>query len=431
MAKNKHLSDQERLQIEGWLRDRVSIKKIAENLGKSTSTISREIKKRAVPSNKSATGRIPNRCTMARSCEKRYLCANKADCVRLCRTCKLCNALCPDFAENICPKLSAPPYVCNGCSDEARCTLRKKHYRQRLAQNNYREILTESRTGVNISEGELLSLDQFMSPLIQNGQSIHHIAVHNPNAFTVSEKSLYRYVSGGLLTARNIDMPRVCRIKPRKTKALEHKVDSACRIGRSYEDFLSFKNQNSDVAVVEMDSVIGRTGGKALLTFMFKSCDFMLAFIRDRNTSQSVIDIWNALYEKLGRKLFYALFLLVVTDNGSEFTNPLALEFDPGGARRSHIFYCDPYSSFQKPNVELNHEFIRRVLPKGYSFDSLAQRDIDLMMSHINSYSREKLNDKSPMELFSFLYGTECLNALGQTKIPANDIVLKPSLLKP
>lgn len=59
-------------------------------------------------------------------------------------------------------------------------------------------------------------------------------------------------------------------------------------------------------------------------------------------------------------------------------------------------YYCDPYSSYQKPNVELNHEFIRKILPKRKSFDELEQSDISLMMSHINSYSREKQDTSKP-----------------------------------
>jgi IS30 family transposase len=290
-------------------------------------------------------------------------------------------------------------------------------------------LLVESRLGANITEDELLVLDQIVSPLIMRGQSVHHIVANNPDQFEVSEKSIYRYVAGGLLKARNIDMPRVCRLKPRRTKPVEHKVDSGCRIGRTYAEFGKFMEQ-SNVPAVEMDSVIGRVGGHVLLTLMFKSCDFMLAFIRERNTSQSVIDTFNLLYQMLGAPRFKALFPVILTDNGSEFSNPTALEFDTQGKRKTRIFYCDPCASFQKPNVELNHEFVRRILPKGTSFDNLEQTDIDLMMSHINSYSREKLNDKSPLEMFGFLHGSKTLKILGQSKIPANEILLKPSLLK-
>ncbi|WP_242987792.1 IS30 family transposase [Anaerobacterium chartisolvens] len=307
--------------------------------------------------------------------------------------------------------------------------MQKKYYIHSKAHEAYREMLVESRVGANITEDELLALDEIVSPLVMRGQSVHHIVTHNPDQFEVSEKSIYRYVAGGLLKARNIDMPRVCRIKSRKSKPVEHKVDSGCRIGRTYAEFLAFI-ETSSLPVVEIDSVIGRIGGKVLLTMMFKSCDLMLAFIRDRNTSQSVIDVFNYLDETLGREMFSQLLPVCLADNGSEFSNPKALEYNTQGDRRTRLYYCDPFSSFQKPNVELNHEFIRKVLPKGRSFDDLTQNDISLMMSHINSYSREKLNDKSPFDMFSFLYGFGILEKLGISRISANEILLKPSLLK-
>jgi len=429
MAKNKHLTDEERLQIEHWLKGGMSLNAIAEELGKSRSTISREIRAHWVSSDKSATGRVPNRCTMRTECIRRQICFDKPDCVRRCSACKLCNIVCDDFVEDVCYRLYDPPYVCNGCIDEHKCTLRKRYYLHRKAHEAYREMLVESRSGANITEGDLMALDEFVSPLLRQGQSPHHIVANNPDQFNVSEKTVYRYVSGNLLTAKNIDLPRVCRIRPRKSKPVQHKVDTGCRIGRTYPEYLQFV-ERTGLPAVEMDSVIGRVGGKALLTLMFKSCDFMIALIRDRNTSQSVIDCFNWMYEEFGSACFKALFPILLGDNGSEFSNPKALEFDAPGNRRTRVFYCDPNASFQKPNVELNHEFIRRILPKGSSFDHLVQEDIDLMMSHINSYSREKLNDKTPLDTFGFLYGYSVIEKLGMRKIPANEIVLKPSLLK-
>lgn len=429
MAKNKHLTDIERLQIEQCLKSGVSIKQIAFKIDKSATTVSREIRSRAIPSDKYAPYRIHNRCMKRNECQRRYLCLDKPNCTKRCSSCKLCNEMCDEFQEQFCHKLFEPPYVCNGCMDEYQCVLRKKYYLHGKAHEAYREMLVESRIGANITEDELINLDNFVSPLIKRGQSVHHIVSQDKDQFQVSEKSIYRYVDGALLKARNIDMPRVCRIKPRKSKPVEHKIDKSCRIGRSYADFLVF-TATSNVPVVEMDSVIGRIGGKVLLTLMFTSCDFMLAFIRDRNTSQSVIDVFNSLYELLGKEKFKSLLPVVKTDNGSEFSNPNALEFDAQGIRRTMLFYCDPYAAFQKPNVELNHEFIRKILPKGTSFDALTQEDISLMMSHINSYSREKLNDKSPFDMFGFLYGYDVLEKLNICKVPANEILLKPSLLK-
>ena len=429
MAKNKHMTDYERLQIEYMLKEGDSIKSIAAYLGRSTSTISREIRARSVPSDKSGYGRIPNRCVYRKTCIKCQLCDDKPDCLKHCRLCKRCNVVCIDYEEEVCLRLYEPPYVCNACIDERDCTLKKNYYLHKKAQEAYMELLVESRTGANISEDELSELDNFVSPLLRRGQSVHHIAANNPDEFNVSEKTIYRYVAGNLLTAKNIDMPRVCRIKPRKSKPVQHKVDSGCRIGRTYPEFLRLVEETNP-SVVQIDSVLGRIGGKVLLTIMFKSCDFMIALIRDRNTSQSVIDWFEWMYSEFGETSFKALFPILLGDNGSEFSNPMAIEFDASGNRRTRLFYCDPNASFQKSNVELNHEFIRRILPKGSSFDHLIQDDINLMMSHINSYSREKLNDKAPFDLFGFLYGYSVLDKLGQRKIPANEIILKPSLLK-
>jgi IS30 family transposase len=429
MAKNKHLTDEERLLIENWLKSRVSIKEIARNLEKSTSTVSREIRKHLQVTDKYAPYRVHNRCAKRAECDRRYLCGSNPNCSRKCSACNRCNKICKDYEEQICYRLFDSPYVCNGCIEESQCVLRKKYYFHKKAYDAYRETLVESRAGANITEDELLYLDEFVSPLVMRGQSVHHISAHNSDQLTVSEKTLYRYVDGGLLKAKNVDMPRVCRIKPRKTKPVEHKVDSGCRIGRTYADYTAFMEQ-SGVQAVEMDSVIGRVGGKVLLTLMFKSCDFMLAFLRERNTSQSVIDVFNSLYELLGEDNFKAMFPVLLGDNGSEFSNPKAIEYDAQGVQRTRIFYCDPYASYQKPNVELNHEFIRKILPKGKSFDELAQTDINLMMSHINSYSREKLCDKSPLEMFGFLYGKNLPERLGLFQIPPNEIFLKPALLK-
>ena len=429
MAKNKHLTDAERLEIEYGLRHGLSLKKIAAGIGKHHSTVAREILARSVESGKGAYGRVTNRCASRHACGKTQLCMERPDCVRRCSLCRLCNSVCPQFREEACPKLAAPPYVCNGCGDERVCVLRKRYYLHNPAHANYRDILVGAREGANITQGELLALDELVSPLVRGGQSVHHVLANNPDRLGVHEKTVYRYIAGGLLRAKNGDMPRVCMLKPRSRKPVEHKVDTKCRVGRTYADYQAFMAAAPDTRVVEMDSVIGRVGGKVLLTLMFRDCGLMLGFLRDRNDSQSVIDAFALLWELAGPGLFRTLFPVLLTDNGSEFSNPRALENAPDGSPRSRLFYCDPCASWQKGSVERNHEFLRLVLPKGTSFDGLAQADINTVLSHVNSYSRPALNDKAPFDLFSFIYGEDLLVGLGLRRIPANGILLKPALL--
>jgi len=180
----------------------------------------------------------------------------------------------------------------------------------------------------------------------------------------------------------------------------------------------------------QMDTVEGAKGGKVLLTIHFTNFQFMLAFLRDANTSQSVIDIFNGLEQMLSYEMFLTLFPVILTDNGSEFSNPLAIEFNNLGQQRTHVFYCDPSAPYQKGAVENNHEFIRRIIPKGKSFDAYTQDDINLMLSHINSYGRKKLNNQSPTLVFSFLHKDDILKKLGIGIIQPNDIILTPQLLK-
>ena len=87
----------------------------------------------------------------------------------------------------------------------------------------------------------------------------------------------------------------------------------------------------------------------------------MLDFLRDQNDAQSVIDIFNDLYSCLGREDFLKLFLLILTDNGGEFSNPLATEFDEEGQQRTKVFYCDPRSRQQRSEGERNHGLIRHL----------------------------------------------------------------------
>ena len=429
MAKNIHLSLSDRIIIEAGLRERRSFSAIAAELGKDPTTISKEV--RAHIKLNQAGGYNP--------CMIRKYCKHYGD---LCHPCKFtygkschscyrtkCFDVCQDFQPAQCLKLDKPPYVCNGCQQRQTCKLERHLYEAKFAQKEYEAIRSESRQGFAITPAELERIDQIISPLIKKGQSIHQICVNNADEIMLDERTIYNYVDAGLLSVGNIDLPRKVRYKVRKKKP-PVRVDKQCHLGRTYEDFLEYTAANPDVPIVEIDSVEGRKGGKVLLTVFFRNSNLMLAFLRDRNTARSVTEVFEWLYETLGHEQYCRLFPIILTDRGSEFTDPVSIECTKLGEIRSRVFYCDPQRSDQKGGCEVTHEFIRRILPKGTSFDSLQQRDILLMMSHINSYTRKKLNNQSANRLFSFLYGETILPNLGIQDIPANDINLTPRLFK-
>ncbi|NFU79200.1 IS30 family transposase [Clostridium sporogenes] len=429
---SKFFTYEERLELQKCLKESLSFKEISRRLGKNPTTISREVRKY---SSKIATG-YPG--FPFNACKKRINCRNKKvcgkECTRksaiYCKLCTSCNSNCPDFIEEVCTARFRVPYVCNGCKTIGKCTLLKNVYDAEHAHIKAHESISQSRSGLCVSEDEIARLNKIISPLIQNGQSVNQIYINHQDELMCSEKTIYNYIDACIFDVRNIDLPRKVKFRERYKKP-EFKVDKSCRIGRNYEDFSTFIKKNPDTAVVQMDSVIGNKGGKCLLTIHFVDCSLMLAFLRDANTSKSVTDIFNQLDKKLGKDAFSILFPVVLTDNGSEFSNPKAIEYRKSvPALRTNIFYCDAGSPYQKGAIEVNHGLIRRVLPKGTSFNNFTQEDITLMMNHINSYKRKKLNNRSPYETFNFYHGEEVLHKLECTPVAASDIMLKPALLK-
>lgn len=431
MTKNIHLTSNDRSMIQQCLTERKSFKHMARELGKDPTTISKEVRNHVQFKKTGCYGMTFNSCSTRKSCPVKHLCGNLR-CNRHCKFCATypCSKLCPDYQLEVCKKLSKPPYVCNGCETKNNCTLEKRLYTASAAQKEYEETRSEARQGLQITEEEALRLDDIVSPLLKNGQSLHHICTHHADEIMCHERTLYHYVDRGIFSARNMDMPRVIRMGKRKGKKSSYKVDRTCRIGRTYNDYQEYLSKNPGLSIVEMDSVEGSKGGKVLLTLHFVVPQLMLAFIREANTSQSVIDIFNTLYETLQPEVFNRLFQVVLGDNGSEFSNPSAIEVDHHGNSRTRVFYCDPSAPYQKGAIENNHTLLRRIIPKGTSLDAYTQEDINLMMNHVNSYTRQNLGDKAPYEVFATLFGEDTLKKMNAEYVMPDMITLRSSLLK-
>lgn len=426
----KHMNEETRYAIRKGLEDHLSFAEIARTLGLSGSTVSREIRNHLIVRRTGGAGRVFNDCVKRYRCEIRGICEG---CFKdsKCSGCSVqCTARCRSYEKENCARLNKPPYVCNGCVRRGSCTLEKRLYDPAAAQKEYEAVWAESHTGLSYTEEELRYIDDTVSPLLLKGQSPAYILRNHADELMISESTLYRMLDDGLLHARNIDLPRKVRFRARK-KPRTLKVDKQCRVGRTYKDCRTYLEEHPGTAVVQGDSVEGKKGGKVLLTIHFVKTELMLAYLRDRNDSASVIERFKWIRRTLGTETFRKLFPVLLLDNGSEFSNPNMIEYDfREGKHCTRIFYCDPQQSQQKGSAERNHEFIRQIIPKGRSMDSLCQADIDRMMDHINSYRRESLGWKSPYEAFGFFYGQEILDKLGLKKIDPDDVFLKPDLLK-
>ena len=425
MSDNKHLTLDERNFIEQELAKNTNFKEIAKYLGKDPTTISKEIKKHRIRKEGQSIHVNFNHCAKKFNCHRKNLCNPR--CTKECRHCNHCNDVCSDFIDGTCFRLTRAPYVCNGCTEKYGCRLTKYYYRALPSFNKYKTLLSESRQGINMTELELSNLDKIVSPLVKKGQSLSHI--YKTHDIPCTRATLYNYLSKNCFSVGPIDLPRKVRMKKRKQKKTEAK-DTNARTNRTYEDFQKYIELHPELPIVEMDTVEGIKGGKVLLTLLFRNSRLMLAFILSEKTQAEVLGIFNMLEEKLGNELFEKTFSIILTDNGSEFSNPLSLEFNVESIGRTRIFYCNPRTSYQKGMIEKNHEFIRYVLPKGTSFDNLQQTDIDLMINHINSLGRASLNWSSPYDVAKVLMGKDVLKKLNLSKIATDEIQLNKNLLK-
>lgn len=395
--KNKHLTMDERQEIQDCLSHGMTFKATAARIGKDQTTVSKEVKK--------------------------HLTVNPAPIKYMDRD--------RTILENpVCPKLLKAPFVCNPCPKKStHCAFQKQLYRATDAQNGYESLLSEAREGIPLNKQDFYDMDAVISDGIKRGQHLYHIL--QSNNLGISKSTVYRHLHRGYLSVGNLDFPRVVKFKARRLPKVDY-VPKAAKIGRSYDDFLSFTEKHSVDSWVEMDTVIGRVGGKVILTLHFTLCNFMVGLLLEDKTATQVTLIIRSLKNALvdAGLRFGDVFPLILTDNGGEFANVAAIENATDGERETDLFFCDPFQSSQKPNVEKNHTLFRDISPKGNSFDKFTQSTVNLIFSHVNCVTRKRLNGKTPYEIFTVFYSEKLAALLGITLIPAADVLQSPELFK-
>ena len=425
----KHLTIEDRIYIQNELDKGTSFKDIARFLCKDPTTISKEVKARRASDwfHKGTFLNAKNFCTKRFRCKKTNACNKILLCGVKCASCPTCNQTCPDFQKERCSKLDRAPYVCNGCSKKINhCTIAHKYTdNARFADRKYRECLKDSRSGIAMTRQELHKKDKIITPLIDQGQSPYQIVANHPE-LNLSVRSVYNYLDMGLLTARNVDLKRKVKFKPRKV----HKSQISDRRvfnGRTYADFQQLHLES----FVEMDTVHSAVGSsKTLLTFFFTREKLFLAFLMNRNTEGSVRLVLDRLEKRFGTFDFLTLFEYILTDRGAEFGDPDSLETGVTGIQRTNIYYCDPMRSGQKGGIEQAHTMLRMILPKRTTFEFLTQWDVNLITSHINSTPRESLNGRTPYDVALEAFGEDVLKAFQLRRIDPDKVILTPKLIR-
>ena len=227
----KHLSLEDRKYIEQFLNNGSSFKDIARFLCKDPTTISKEVKLHRVSDwyHKGAFSHAHNFCVHTHHCRKTNVCRKIILCNIKCTSCPTCNQTCPDFVKEQCNRLNKAPYVCNECPKAINhCPIAHKYrYDAIFADRKYRERQSSSRTGINMTKHELHQKDMVITPLIYQGQSSYQIITNHPE-LDMSVRTLCSYLNGGVLTARNVDLKRKVKFKPRKVHKTQISERSYC-----------------------------------------------------------------------------------------------------------------------------------------------------------------------------------------------------------
>ena len=391
--KYKHLSLEDRCVIEEFLNNNYNFTKIANRLGKDRTTIAHEVKKH------------------------RFLRGNAK----------------PD---KVCCYENKPPYVCNACKKLNYCKKQKYTYNYSIAYNEYKQTLINQRSHLAITKEQIANINDVIAPLIiYKNHSVNQVLISHKELLPFSKTTFYKYIDLGILNVRNIDLQRKVRFKVKKEYDYNRvKHDSNIKNGRFYSDFKDYIEFHPDASIVEMDTVIGTSGGKGgkcMLTLLFRKFNFMLIYLLPYKKSVYVTEAFNHIKNALGIDEFKRIFEVILTDNGTEFYDPESIEIDLNtGEKVCSLFYCDPNCSWQKGSIEKNHEYIRYILPKGTSFADLSQYDCYLIASNINSVPRLSLNNNSPYDIALLFLGEQTINKLNIKKIDYDDIDLSIRLLK-
>ena len=142
---------------------------------------------------------------------------------------------------------------------------------------------------------------------------------------------------------------------------------------------------------LEMDLIVGRGGRGAILTVTDRMTNMIWAAkLKDKSAQEMNRKLWALLVP------YKAVIKTIVTDNGSEFSGHRQITDRLGVP----VFFSDPYSSWQKGAIENANKLLRQYIPKMANFDLISQKQINEYCAKINARPREKLNFKSPVQVF-------------------------------
>ena len=212
---------------------------------------------------------------------------------------------------------------------------------------------------------------------------------------TLSKWTIYKYIDAGVfLRLTNKSLPMGGKKKQKHDKVRPARAPK----GDSIEDRPEGIDKREEPFHWEMDSVVSaKEGGskKRFLTMTERTSRADLMFLMPDGTMASVVAVLDMLEKKLGGENFRRIFQTITVDNGSEFQDweGMTRAVD-GEGDRTHIYYCHPYSAYERGSNENGNRMIRRRVPKGTDFTEITEDDTLAVQRWVNEYPRGILGGK-------------------------------------
>lgn len=374
MKKWKHINFEQRKTIASSITHNMKVKYIGELLGLDPTGISREVKR-----NRLIVEPIKN-------------------------------------TNDLCPKLKRWPYVCSNCKKRYHdCPFNKFIYNAKIAQQKAAANLINSRKGIDLDNDEFKKLDSIIKNGVDNKKSIYQIQIENKNEINKSVTTLYRYINKGYLKTKRIDLPYAVKLKKRKhNKKYEYSNNKIDRTGHTFLDYLAFIHNNPGVYVWQLDFLGAiKTDSNNILSLILPDLQFPLIEIINKPNSNKVVEYFDKLEQKIGIDAFKELIPVILTDRDPCFNDIDGICFSKiTGEERCKLFFCDPYVSNQKPNVENLNKQLRLYFPKKSSVDKFTKRDIKNINYTLLNRPLKSLDSHTPKEAFIKVFNEDLFNKL-------------------
>ena len=207
---------------------------------------------------------------------------------------------------------------------------------------------------------------------------------------TICVTTLYSYIDKGIfLQLTNKHLPVKGKRKRKYKKVRRQQARAAA--GESIEKRPEEIESRSEFGNWEMDTVIGQRGKSkhSLLVLTERKTRDELLFKLPEHTAAQVVLVLDRLEKKYG-EAFSEVFKTITVDNGTEFSYCEQMEQSKlHDGSRTKIYYCHPYSSWERGSNENINKMVRRKIPKGVNFDYMTDDDIQEVENWINGYPRE------------------------------------------